>query len=250
MQVKEKVPKDSQKSRRRKYSDGIKGHSEKLSSVNRTMIIGIMPSAQEFHDNLSVIFKILELSKIPDCSISADLKLGLDCCGKGSASSKHPCPICDISTPLSSHKTGKLLTVGDLRKGYQMFMEAGGDKGVAKEFKNIINEDLFFGWDDATLVIDILNIPELHILLGVGSKMLDFFDKLLGVDFVDKFLATLNITRNEWHGKKSLNGNPCKILCSRIMEFKDHLENIDEESSDKALAGIEVLSSFNEVSTK
>ena len=96
MQVKEKVPKDSQKSRRRKYSDGIKGHSEKLSSVNRTMIIGIMPSAQEFHDNLSVIFKILELSKIPDCSISADLKLELDCCGKGSASSKHPCPICDI----------------------------------------------------------------------------------------------------------------------------------------------------------
>ena len=42
-------------------------------------------------------------------------------------------------------------------------------------------------------MIDILNIPELHILLGVGSKMLDFFDKILGVAVVDKFLATLNV---------------------------------------------------------
>ena len=40
-------------------------------------------------------------------------------------------------------------------------------------------------------MIDILNIPELHILLGVGSKMLDFFDKILGVAVVDKFLVHL-----------------------------------------------------------
>ena len=44
-------------------------------------------------------------------------------------------------------------------------MIAGAKKPKAMKFSNVINEPLLTG-DPNALVIDLLNIPELHLLIG------------------------------------------------------------------------------------
>ena len=47
----------------------------------------------------------------------------------------------------------------------QDFVQAGSKKAQAMKFSNIINEPLLTG-DPDTLVLQLINIPELHLLIG------------------------------------------------------------------------------------
>ena len=55
-------------------------------------------------------------------------------------------------------------------------------------------------------MIEIISIPELHLLLGIVEKFIKEFQnkvfpsKEIGKEFVDKFLKRVNIVRKEYQG--------------------------------------------------
>ena len=61
---------------------------------------------------------------------------------------------------------GEPRTVGNLKKSYGEFDEAGARHKDAKNHHNVIHQVLFDA-DDDTEMLDILPPPELHLLLGV-----------------------------------------------------------------------------------
>ena len=56
-----------------------------------------------------------------------------------------------------------------------MFVDGGANKKTQKRFQNVTNPPLLTGSDDK-LVLDILAVPELHLLLGIVDKLLREFE--------------------------------------------------------------------------
>ena len=163
------------------YSQGVASKSSKLSSVNRLFVIGLMAECQENYENIKKLLEEVNLSGIA-VTFSADLKLAAYLVGKQSAACIHPCVFCDGSQPWTDKCS--LLTIEDLKRFHHQFMTKGeGDTDNARSFQNCVNENLLWNYPDDTLVIDVLNVPELHLLLGVVAKLLDFIqDSLIHCD--------------------------------------------------------------------
>ena len=83
-----------------------------------------------------------------------------------------------------------------------MFMAAGG-KGTGIEFASFVYE-ILFQYPDETLLIDILNFPELHVMLGIVQKLLDYIKLLSSTSFIESYLKAFNITETFHRGKKGL----------------------------------------------
>ena len=244
MTIKEKVGMAETKGqKRRKYSDEYSASSSNLSSVNKLFLIGLLPEAQETYPNLKIILEEINLGKIPH-TISSDLKADLTVMGKQQASCSFPCIYCPISKDFVGSST--LLTLGELRAMRAAYLNAGEPHKDAKEFLNVINDILLDGPDDC-LVIDIINLPELHIMLGVVGKTLPILDKTLGKDKVNNFLKTLCITREDYHGRSSpLNGNDSKKFLANIEKLElASIEDIDKKES--AVKLTKSLSLFDKV---
>ena len=69
------------------------------------------------------------------------------------------------------HIEAPLLTVGELRAHREANINAGEPHKDAREFHYVII-DILLAVDDDCLVIDIINLPELHIMLGITDKNL------------------------------------------------------------------------------
>ena len=102
-----------------------------------------------------------------DYTVSEDLKVLLQMVGKQTAASKHPCPFCKTLSP--KMMKSELYTLSSLCKLYDNWMVDGGKLGNAKEFRNVVHPPLLTG-DPTKKAIEIVNIPGLHILLGVVDK--------------------------------------------------------------------------------
>ena len=72
-------------------------------------------------------------------------------------------------------------TFGSLVDDFTKFMEAGGDTKTAKHYGNVTNMPMF-QTERATRIIDLLPLPELHLLLGGGNSL--FSCKLLKIVFM------------------------------------------------------------------
>ena len=93
-------------------------------------------------------------------------------------------------------------------------------KANAQHYTNVVNRPLIIG-DDDTLLIDKINIPGLHVMTGNTGKLLQEMEKTFpdqeeGKNFVDKFLATMNVHRAEYQGSHSFEGNQARKLLRRI----------------------------------
>ena len=91
----------------------------------------------------------------------------------------------------------------------------------AMNFENCVNEPLFDAPDD-TCVIDLIPIPELHLMLGIVNKILsllnDEWSKLSGIeDRAYKWCDKNNIHRLDYRGK-DLNGPSCKLLLEKKLQ--------------------------------
>ena len=102
--------------------------------------------------------------------------------GKSSSGSmRHGCPFCNCAQPYKN--SGDLYKLEDLIQhhkvlrrtnsynilrfglNFQDFVHSGAKKSKAMKFSNVINEPVLSGSPDK-LVLDLLNIPELHLLIG------------------------------------------------------------------------------------
>merc|ERR1711923_547410 len=183
------------------YSDGVAPKQAKLSSVKKAMMLGFVPDVQENFFNVKTLIQKIDLTGL-NVSFSVDIKMALYLIGKQSAGCKFNCIYCTCKAPWT--EPGKLLTLGDLN--------------------NVVHQNLLQPpHDDSTLVLDVVNIPSLHILLGVTTKLLSHIvscfgeeddDKVRGKQFYDKFLKSINVTE-KLPGR--LEGNQCeKVLDSSI----------------------------------
>ena len=237
-----------EKAKRRKYADGIQSSGAKLSSVNKLFVIGIMPEAQENYSNIVLMLEELNLESIPN-TISADLKLDANLVGKQQAACKNPCPWCDCNSDnfgKEAETQAKLLTVGDLKRMLKAFRDAGAKLEDAMLYGSVVN-DIILKYPDDTLIMDVLNIPELHIILGLVSKILKFLEDIIGVERMDVFLCSINVTRDKGT-RSSLNGNDSKLFLENTEKLESDTVDIFGEGRSDILAATACLRAFNEVS--
>ena len=75
-------------------------------------------------------------------------------------------------------------------------------------------------------ILELVNIPGLHILLGVVDKILKEIEKNLfenkecGLQFVNRYLPKINIRRVSYQGQHRLKGNACNKLLKNIDSFE------------------------------
>ena len=136
------------------------------------------------------------------------------------------------------------LTVGDARRLWSEYLTAGG-KGTGKEFGSFVNE-ILVKYPNETLLLDILNFPELHVMLGLEQKLLDYIKLASSTHFAQSVIDELNITETYHRGKKGLNCNACKKLIENATLFIIKSKALPD-SCDKAkiIAAAKTMSLFN-----
>ena len=243
--IKNKILEEKHDVKRRKYSDGnIVENTSKMSSVKQLLLVALMPETQETFPNLQIILEKLDLTGI-SFTITADIKLVLNLCGKQPASCSYPCCWCQAKSDFTEN--APLNTIGSLKCNLDAFRKSGSIKKLAKNYQNVIN-DVLLKFPDETLILDILNIPELHIYLGITSKVFGFITLAIGEERANVFLKKLNVTKLDYHGNSSLNGNDCKTLISKIhLLAEDLLETDDMDTRRKILGAIDTLQAFGEL---
>lgn len=231
------------KGERALYSEGAVPGSSKLSGANKTFLLGALPYSQENYSNVKLLLDQLDMSQLKP-TYSCDIKMYIYIIGKVYSTCKHPCIFGSGISPWD--EICELLTVGDCKMWYNKFMAAGG-KGTGIEFESFVYETLL-QYPDECLLIDILNFPELHVMLGITTKLLEYIKLFSSTAFTESILAALNITQTFHRGKKGLNGNACK----KLLENADLIttkSQILPDSCDKVriAAAAETLTLFNAV---
>ena len=204
-----------------KYADGISASKFKLNGVKKLLIVSILPHVQETYPNLMLMLNELDLSGI-DMTLCADIKLLLTFEGKQAASCTHNCTICDGKSPWL--EKAKLMTVGDLKNYFKEFVAAGSKKIDAALFKNVVNDPLVAAPDE-TLLINLVGLPELHILTGICGKGMEVVEKRVkatgqnGEEFVKYFLKQEGIRRSEQRGGKTFEGMDIGFDCFKSCDW-------------------------------
>ena len=86
----------------------------------------------------------------------------------------------------------KLLTVGEAKMWHERFMEAGGE-GTGKDYQNMVHE-ILLQYDDDVYIIDIVNFPELHVMMGVTQRLLDY----IKAASYDKWVEDIIVEMGYW----------------------------------------------------
>ena len=138
------------------------------SSVKKLFILAIVKGVPETTQNVEQIMSALKMENVEfEFCIATDMKLQNIICGLQSSSSTFPCPYCESPRPFTTE--GILRTLGRIKKLYRSFIASGKKLKDAKDFLNVIHMPLITG-DDDTEIIELLPIPELHLLLGIGKN--------------------------------------------------------------------------------
>lgn len=244
--------------------DFAAGTEAKLSSVKRLMLLAIVPGVSESYSTMEKIFSKLPSLSGLDYSLTVDMKMALFLLGKMSAASTHPCLYCSAKAPFLIVDAGELFTIDDLKELNDMFMASGLPRDKAKQFGNCANKPILAVVGNK-LVILLLNIPSLHILIGLVGKFHNHIAKLEGPvskKFAEKFLTVAQITttkkrggaedtqRQLKEGIASFEGNQSRKYLKRIDKMEELLEQ-DNTLSDYTKAQINLcitaLKTFNKV---
>ena len=233
-----------EKGRRTKYSEGAVPEASKLSGVNKTFLIGALPYSQENYSNVKLLLSQMDMSEMKP-TFSCDMKMDIYLIGKVYSTAKYPCIFGSGCSPWT--ETCELLTVGDARRYWTEFLAAGGE-GTGREFGSFVYE-ILVQYPDEAVLLDIINFPELHVMLGLVQKLLDYIKLLSSTSFTEGVLSALNITQTFHRGKKGLNGNSCKKLLENASIITIRSNTLLPESCDKVkiAAAAETMSLLNNV---
>ena len=245
-----KGPELEEKSEKRsRYSDGVAPKQAKLSSVKKVLNLGLIPDCQENFFNVKILLQKIDLTGLK-VSYSVDLKMALYLIGKQSAGCRHNCIYCTSCSPWL--EPGKLLTIGDLNKFYQDYVAAGEKDPM--EHNNVVHPNLLQPpHSDSTLVLDVINIPSLHILLGVTTKLLSYIvacfgkedaDKSRGKQFYNQFLKSINVTE-KLPGR--LEGNQCEKVLDNTGTLLRMAKNLPSNIAVKVMPVVDVMDAFSDV---
>ena len=240
-----------------KYEDGYAPNKFKLSGVERIFYIGLLPFTQENRDNVRMLLEPLHLDSILPTH-SMDNKMILYCIGKMDGSCKHPCYACTGHAPWTGKSKGIPMTVGMLKVflvKYKAAVEQKGEKNVQgkdPEFNNVVNELMFEGYPDEMHVEDFINIPSLHILLGVVQKAVDHMKTAVGKNedgetWFAPVLKALNITESYYNRVKSFNGNACHKLINNTDKLEEMALELTGNTRLTVMATIKALKAFRKV---
>ena len=235
---------EKEKGKRFKYSEGAVPSTSKLSGVKKTMLIGVLPFTQENYVNVKAILSRIKLGNLK-LTYSCDLKMDLYLIGRDHSACRHNCVFGDGCTPWT-RKPCKLLTVGEAKMWHKKFMETGGE-GTGINHLNMVHE-ILLQYDDDVYIIDIVNFPELHVMMGVTQRLLDYIKAASTDKWVDDVIVKMNVTKTYHGGKAGLNGNSCKKILENASTFLVKRKGLDDScDKDKIAAAAKTMSLFNSV---
>ena len=194
------------------YAQGGSLRKGKLSGVKRVILLAVVPEIKETHANVSLIFDLIGLNKI-SFKIVSDFKLQLLVLGLQTASATHPCGYCLISKEQLKDRNieaAKDRTFGSLEENHKKFLENGGDAKEAKFFYNCVNPCLLEE-EKEVRVYEKFILPELHLILGFVSYVMNSLEKLVGLERANLWPAKQNLVPKGYHGG-SLEGDACRKL--------------------------------------
>ena len=152
--------------------------------------------------------------------MSQDIKVRLQVIAKQCAASTQPCPYCEAKIPLLLKS--KLNTISSLLAHHNKWIAEGSKLWDLKKHNNVIHPPILTCNPDQPLH-EALNIPGLHILLGITDKILTACEKNLydslaeGFDRMTAFLALLNIKRVCYQGSHIGWKAMLAISCSKML---------------------------------
>ena len=179
------------------------GPREKLTGVNRLIILAEVEGGQELHYNLRQILERIHLEQLPGLVLVSDLCATNAYLGLSKHGGKFDCYVCEGPATLQS---GQLGTFGSICKNYAAYREAGSNPKKMQQFKNVIAPCLVPG-EPSELVGEKLPLPELHLLLGISNH---FHKLLLKVWPGLEMWGCGKWTIYGWHGRELDGGNSMK----------------------------------------
>ena len=157
--------------------------------------------------------------------------------GLGPASSKYPCPWCEISKDefINFNRPSmemKLRDISSIRENVSKYQVAVSEHQGKKKLSSalfyscekmpLVHQDT----DNTTLTLDLVPPMELHLMLGVVNDLYDHLDKQLEENncpiTANDWSAPLGLKRLHYHGGQ-FNGNQCKKLLSNTKILEETL---------------------------
>ena len=231
------------------YSQGVCSKNFKDSSVKKLLILSAWPDVPENHSNIKKMLDKLDVEAI-EFSVSADTKMLLLLCGKSLGKPKYNCPFCDATEPFDGDHS--LYTIGDLFYWHEKYVEDGAKSKQQQHYQNVVNQPLITGPPEK-LVLDLLNCPSLHILIGIVNKLIIEFEKNVfssydeGELWMETFLKKMCILRKNKQGKADLEGNQSRDFLKCLDKLEECITRESSADQVKALAFVETFRAFKQV---
>ena len=216
----------------------------KDTGVKRLFIAAMVPKTPENNHNQRQLIQSLGMEGL-EWGCTTDLKMASTLVGKSLGQPTYGCPFCNMPKPYLDN-TYKLYTLEDLVQFHQSYVEAGSPKSNQARYQNCVHMNLL-AWEPETLVLDCINIPELHLLIGVVDKHLTGLEKVFGVEWVDEYLKRVNIVRKSYQGGHALEGNQSSMFLKKLPVLAELIMNEPDHLKIEGLALLESLRCFQKV---
>ena len=141
------------------------GKHEKLTGSNRLLVLAKVNGGQERYENIRLLLERLQLQRISGLVLVGDLSIVNVYIGISSHGGKYACYICEGESTLEA---GPACIFRNLASQHEGCIARGSDPKTMKLFKNVIHPCLVMG-DPEQEVGELIPLPELHLLMGVGN---------------------------------------------------------------------------------
>ena len=234
-----KLSKQVLKTKRRTYSQMESEDSLSLVGPMKTIMLGNGEGIPESDHNCRIMYDKMKLKDVPgfsDWYQTGDFKMHNISCGTGPCSSSFPCYACEaqrLGRIMVYEDNTRLRTPANVVENNTNFKNRKGKEikadTTAKGYKSCISTPLVPVDDPNVPFLRKTPPPPLHIKLGIVNKILLYihveWEKLdEGENGVDKYLASLNIIKENYFGL-TLEGPNCDRVLNNIKKLEDVLPN-------------------------
>ena len=224
--------------------DGLFKNKFQDTGVKRLFVAAVVPKTPENNHNQRQLIQALGMEGL-EWGCTTDLKMANILTGKSTGQLTYGCVYCDMPKPYLADSY-KLTSLEDLVNLHQAYVDAGSNRVTQARYQNCVHMNLLAG-DPETLVIDCLNIPELHLLIGVVDKHLTGLEKVFGKEWVDAYLKRVNILRKSYQGGHALEGNQSSMFMKKLPALAEQIMGEPDILKVEGLALLESLRCFQKV---
>ena len=190
----------------------------KESGVKKALVIGLVPDIPENYVNVKRLWVNLNIKLLNKYTIATDLKLCNIILGMMGHSSCHPCCWCNIDK-YSLNRKGTQRTISSLMNLFWEYFESGCGVENAKNYGNVIHPPMLSDDDaDLTPVIQLIPLPELHLMTGPVNTMYKGLESVWPQS--EEWLKACNVKKSEFHGGQ-FTGNDCRKLLKSVDKIKN-----------------------------